>query len=80
MFNFKNQVVVITGGSRGIGAETAKMFAELGADVAFNYHTDKEAAEKVKSDIIHLGQRCLAIKADIGSRKECGIEDPDSGA
>jgi 3-oxoacyl-[acyl-carrier protein] reductase len=71
MFDFKNQVVLITGGSRGIGAETARLFAELGADVAFSYLNDQKAADVVKTDIARLGRRCLAIRADMGTRIEC---------
>ena len=45
MITFKNKSVVVTGGSRGIGAATVELFAELGADVAFNYHSNQTAAE-----------------------------------
>jgi 3-oxoacyl-[acyl-carrier protein] reductase len=71
MFDFKNQVVLITGGSRGIGAETARLFAELGADVAFSYQNDQKGADEVKTNIVRLGRRCLAIRADMGSPAEC---------
>ncbi len=71
MINFKNQVVLITGGSRGIGAEAAILFAELGADIAINYYTNPDAARKVKSSIEKLGRRCLIIQADMGKRQDC---------
>jgi 3-oxoacyl-[acyl-carrier protein] reductase len=71
MFNFKNQVVLITGGSRGIGAATARLFAEFGADLAISYQQDKKAAYEVKSSIERLGRRCLAIQADMASRADC---------
>ncbi len=71
MFNFNNQVALITGGSRGIGAATAKLFAKLGADVAINYYSDQKAAEMVSADIERIGRRCLVIKADMGLRKDC---------
>ena len=71
MFNFSGQVAVITGGSRGIGAETARLFAELGADIVINYYENSKAAEKVKSDVENLGKKCLIIKADVGKREDC---------
>jgi 3-oxoacyl-[acyl-carrier protein] reductase len=47
MINLKGKVVLITGGSRGIGAESVRMFAESGCDVAFTYRTEFEAAKKL---------------------------------
>jgi 3-oxoacyl-[acyl-carrier protein] reductase len=53
MISFKDKTVLITGGSRGIGAAAVSLFAELQANVAFNYHRDEQAAanlyEKIKS-------------------------------
>jgi 3-oxoacyl-[acyl-carrier protein] reductase len=51
MINFKNKAVIVTGGSRGIGAATVELFAELGANVAFNYQSNHKAAEKVLKKI-----------------------------
>ncbi len=63
-------VVVITGGSRGIGAETARLFARHGYDVCLNYVENDVAAERVRSDILALGVRCLAVKADVSKADE----------
>ncbi|GGW29913.1 SDR family oxidoreductase [Vreelandella hamiltonii] len=63
-------VVVITGGSRGIGAETARLFAQHGYDVCLNYVENDAAAERVRSDILALGVRCLAVKADVSKADE----------
>jgi 3-oxoacyl-[acyl-carrier protein] reductase len=71
MFNFKNKVVLVTGGSRGIGAATGILFAELGADVVISYHNDKNAAYEVKAAIERLGRRCQVVMADIGKRVDC---------
>jgi 3-oxoacyl-[acyl-carrier protein] reductase len=71
MINFDNQVAIITGGSRGIGAATARLFAELGADVSINYFANGRQAEGVKEDIEKRGRKCLVQKADIGRRDDC---------
>ncbi|MFH0837380.1 MAG: glucose 1-dehydrogenase [Candidatus Aenigmatarchaeota archaeon] len=59
---FKNMTVLITGASRGIGAETAKLFAKEGAVVIINYCSDKQSAEKVLSEINNNG---IIIQANI---------------
>jgi 3-oxoacyl-[acyl-carrier protein] reductase len=71
MFDFHGQVALITGGSRGIGAETAKLFAKCGADVAINYNIDSAAADDVRQEIEALGRRCLVLRADLGSPRDC---------
>lgn len=63
-------VVMITGGSRGIGAEAARLFARHGYDVCLNYVENDAAAERVRSDILALGVRCLAVKADVSKADE----------
>jgi 3-oxoacyl-[acyl-carrier protein] reductase len=71
MIDFSGKVVLVTGGSRGIGAATAQLFAELGADIAINYHSNKPQAERVKSQIEQQGSRCIIVQADVGNRTDC---------
>lgn len=63
---FVNQVVVITGASRGIGAATAKAFAGQGAHVVVNYHSDTEGAQKTLAEIKASGGTATALCADVG--------------
>ena len=49
--SLENQVAVITGGSRGIGAATVKLFAQAGARVVFSYRKAARAARQVTSTI-----------------------------
>jgi 3-oxoacyl-[acyl-carrier protein] reductase len=71
MLRFDGKVALVTGGSRGIGAATARLFAELGADVAVNYCANRPEVEKVKADVEKMERRCLIVKADIGVRSDC---------
>ncbi len=64
-FDLKDKVGLITGASSGIGAATAKVLAELGADVAISYHSNQEGAEKVRDEIAHAGRKAIAIRADV---------------
>ena len=57
-------IVLITAGSRGIGATTARLLAEAGYDVAFSYLSNEAAARAVVESIEQAGQRGLAIAAD----------------
>jgi NAD(P)-dependent dehydrogenase (short-subunit alcohol dehydrogenase family) len=59
-------VLLVTGGSRGIGAATAKLAAARGYDVALSYLRDREGAEKVAAEIRSLGRRAAAIQGDVG--------------
>lgn len=61
--NLSGRKAFVTGGSRGIGAAICRAFAECGADVAFTYKTNKEAAELLLSDLSYFGGMYLAIQA-----------------
>lgn len=61
----ENKVVIITGASRGIGAETAKLFSANGYAVCINYIANDIAAEKIKNEILEGGGRCITVKADV---------------
>ena len=63
--SFKGKVVLITGGSRGIGKAIALEFARGGADIAFNYMRNHAAAAETEKEILGLGVRCLRVKAHL---------------
>ncbi|MBZ5567666.1 MAG: SDR family oxidoreductase [Acidobacteriia bacterium] len=58
-----DRVAVITGGSRGIGAATVKMFAAAGAKVLFNYQQNRTAADRVVNEC--GTDRCAAVQANL---------------
>lgn len=60
-----SRVVIITGASRGIGAETARLFAGQGYAVCINYLSNDSVAEQVENDIRKNGGRCITVKADV---------------
>ncbi|WP_043692199.1 glucose 1-dehydrogenase [Luteibacter sp. 9133] len=57
-------LILITGGSRGIGAATARLAAAQGYDVAITYVSDESAALAVVADVEAAGRRALAVRAD----------------
>jgi NAD(P)-dependent dehydrogenase (short-subunit alcohol dehydrogenase family) len=59
------KVVLITGGSRGIGASVARAAAREGYHVAINYESRNDTAEKLVAEIEALGGKALAIKGDV---------------
>ena len=58
-------VILITGGSRGIGAATAILAAKRGYDVAFTYQSNATAANEVAEKILATGRKALMLQADV---------------
>lgn len=56
--------VLVTGGSRGVGAAVARLAARAGADVAITYHTRAAAADAVVADVRALGRTAIAVGGD----------------
>lgn len=57
---------IVTGASKGIGAEIARTLAAQGASVTVNYSSDRAGAEKVVADIV-AGGKAVAVQADLGA-------------
>lgn len=64
------KVTIVTGGSRGIGAATAKLLASEGHAVCVNYVNDEQAALSVVTEIEAVGGRAIAVKADTSSEAD----------
>jgi NAD(P)-dependent dehydrogenase (short-subunit alcohol dehydrogenase family) len=62
--SLKGKVALVTGGSRGIGAASARALADEGADVAISYGASADKAEAVVRDLKAKGVRAKAFKAD----------------
>ncbi len=60
-----DEVIVVTGGGRGIGAATARLAARRGYAVCVNYRRDRAAAEAVTAEIARGGGRAIAVAADV---------------
>ncbi|MEH0844611.1 SDR family oxidoreductase [Micromonospora sp. CPCC 205711] len=65
-----NPVTVITGGSRGIGAATARRLAADGHHLAIGYRRDRDAAAAVVAEVTRLGVRAVAVPADTGDAEQ----------
>lgn len=64
------KVIIVTGGSRGIGAATSYLAAERDYAVCVNYHRDRLAALKVVEEIQQGGGRAIAIAANVASEED----------
>lgn len=69
--NLKDKVVLVTGGSRGIGKAICRAFAAEGAKVAINYVRNKELADDLASEIkTSFGAEVIAVGADMSKESE----------
>jgi 3-oxoacyl-[acyl-carrier protein] reductase len=67
---FANRVVLVTGGSRGIGRSTALRLAGEGADVAISYASRIREAEKVVAEIVALGRKAICVPCNVAKPDE----------
>ncbi|GFO61021.1 oxidoreductase [Geomonas silvestris] len=66
----EGKVALVTGASKGIGAEIALQLAAAGAAVAVNYSSSKEGADRVVAQIVKDGGRAVAIHANLAKPEE----------
>ncbi len=65
-----DDVYIITGGSRGIGAACARLAAEDGFTVCFSYASNAEAAQNVVSEIEENGGKAVAVQSDVAEEQD----------
>ena len=70
MAKLSNQVAVVTGASKGIGADIAKVLAAEGASVVVNYSSSKQDADRVVKEITSNGGKAIAVQADVSKEAE----------
>src|SRR4051794_16798459 len=68
----EGRVALVTGASRGVGAEIARVMAERGADVVVNFRSKGRRAEHVATVVRSAGRQALLARADITSPQEVG--------
>lgn len=64
------KILLVTGGSRGIGAATVRLAAQRGYAVAINYQRQGEAAETLANAINETGGKAITVQADVGQEEE----------
>ena len=70
MGKLNNQVAVVTGASKGIGAGIAKALAAEGAAVVVNYSSSKEGADRVVAHITRNGGKAIAVQGDVSKQAD----------
>lgn len=70
LFDFTGKVILVTGGSRGLGLRMVRAFAERGADIIIASRK-LDACEAVAEEVRAMGRRTLAVSAHVGRWEEC---------
>jgi NAD(P)-dependent dehydrogenase (short-subunit alcohol dehydrogenase family) len=70
LLDFSGKAVLVTGGSRGIGAGVARRFAEAGADLAINYLSNEDSAVAVADQIERMGRTAITLQGDVRLRSD----------
>jgi 3-oxoacyl-[acyl-carrier protein] reductase len=70
MSKLKGKVAVVTGASKGIGADIAKGLAKEGASVVVNYASSKEGADRVVAEITGSGGKAVAVQGDVSKASD----------
>lgn len=63
-----DQIVLVTGGNRGLGAEIVRSFVREGAKVIINYYQNVAQAERLEKELRESGGNVIAIQGDIRER------------
>jgi NAD(P)-dependent dehydrogenase (short-subunit alcohol dehydrogenase family) len=66
----ETKIAILTGGSRGLGKNTALRIAKNGIDLVITYHKNKQMADEVVAEIQKIGRKAIAIQLDASNTKE----------
>jgi 3-oxoacyl-[acyl-carrier protein] reductase len=70
LIDLTGKVAIITGGTRGIGAQIVRTLAEQGADIALNYRKSVAESEVLVKEIQAMGRKAIAVQADVSSYED----------